>query len=107
VRASAIFLPVALLISNGMMCWCGTALASDRLDVLDQDGRRSDFAKIDKKAGRLDLFDDHSKRIGWGRQAPDGSVGLFDKGGSRLGVFEPHPKGQSSCSALHYKRTSR
>lgn len=37
----------------------------------------------------VDIFDHHSNRIGWGRQAPDGSWDFFNKDGSRLGTIRP------------------
>lgn len=66
-----------------------TALAAERVDTFDQQGRRTGYVTLDQGAGRLDLFDTNSNRTGYGIQRPDGSWDLFNRDGSRLGVIYP------------------
>ena len=58
---------------------------AERPDLFDRHGRRTGYAVINARGGRVDVFDRASKRIAWGHMCPDGRVELFglDGGGWR------------------------
>ena len=59
------------------------ALAADRVDLFDQQGRRSGYAIVDRKAGRVDYYDAQSRHTGWGKVDPAGRSEKFDLQGRR------------------------
>jgi len=59
------------------------AVALERIDFFDREGRRTGYAVVDIKTGRVDFFDRNSRRTGWGRLEPSGRVERFHLDGRR------------------------
>lgn len=73
-----------------------SALAGERVDLFDKDGRRTGYGIVDHQSGRVDLYDRDSRRTGWGRITPSGRVELFDPRGRRQGegvIRSPRARG--------------
>ena len=49
-------------------------------------------------SSRIDLYDAHSNRIGYGWARPDGSVELFRPDGRRLGTITPRIGGGTNIT---------
>ena len=61
----------------------GPALAADRVDLFTPDGKRTGYAIVDRQTGRVDFYDANSRRTGWGRISPTGTVERFSLDGRR------------------------
>ncbi|MFQ5930489.1 MAG: hypothetical protein ACE5MK_12405 [Acidobacteriota bacterium] len=61
------------------------ALAADRVEFFDLDGRRTGYAVVDHETGRVDFYDVNSRRTGWGRVMSSGKAEVFDLQGTRQG----------------------
>ena len=72
-----------LLWSIGFSAIVSPAVAQDRVDFFDREGRRTGYAIVDTKTGRADFFDANSRRTGWGRLEPSGRVERFNLEGRR------------------------
>jgi len=72
-----------LLCSIGFLSVVSYAVAQDRVDFFDREGRRIGYAIVDTKTGRADFFDANSRRTGWGRLEPSGRVERFNLEGRR------------------------
>lgn len=73
------------------------ALAGERMDLFDADGRRTGYAVVDRQTGRVDFYDVNSRRTGWGRVDQSGRVERFGLDGKRqdetvLPLLAPEPK---------------
>lgn len=67
----------------GFLSIVSPAVALERLDFFDREGRRTGYAIVDVKTGRVDFFDASSRRTGWGRLEPSGRVERFSLDGRR------------------------
>lgn len=59
------------------------AIAGERVDLFDTQGRRTGYAIVDRESGRVDFYDVNSKRLGWGQIRPSGRIENFDLNGRR------------------------
>lgn len=57
-----------------------------RVDLHDAKGRRNGHVIVDERSGRIDFYDNQSRRTGYGRILPDGRAERFDLNGRRLGT---------------------
>ena len=46
------------------------------------------IGRVEDRAGMIDVFDQDSRRLGWGRQHRNGDVEPFDTKGNRIGIWE-------------------
>lgn len=74
---------IALLVTLGLLL--SPALAAERVDFFNAQGRRTGYAIVDQETGRVDFFDVNSRRTGWGRITPSGQMELFRGDGRRHG----------------------
>jgi len=72
-----------LLCLIGFWSIASPAVAQERVDFFDREGRRTGHAVVDMKTGRVDFFDVTSRRTGWGRLEPSGRGERFDLDGRR------------------------
>ena len=72
-----------LLCAIGFLSIASPAVALERVDFFDREGRRTGHAIVDTKTGRVDFFDVSSRRTGWGRLEPSGRVERFGLDGRR------------------------
>ena len=56
-----------------------------RIDLYRPDGSRSGYVTVDPQTGRVDTFDEKSRRTGWGRIERDGRIDLYNNDGTRAG----------------------
>jgi sugar lactone lactonase YvrE len=72
---------VAVFILTGLCAL--PAFAADRVDLFDQQGRRTGYAIVDRESGRVDYYDAQSRHTGWGKVDPAGRAERFDLHGRR------------------------
>lgn len=73
----------------------GAALAGERVDLFDAQGRRTGYAVVDEKSGRVDFYDAMSRRTGYGRVDETGKVERFRLDGTRdTETAGPLPRGK-------------
>jgi transcriptional regulator with XRE-family HTH domain len=80
-------LPTLLAGLLGLAVIAPASAESQRVDLFDQHGRRIGSAVVDESTGRVDPYDQYARRIGWGHVRPDGSLDLFALDGRRLESF--------------------
>jgi hypothetical protein len=56
-----------------------------RIDLYRPNGSRSGYVIVDHQTGRVDTFDEKSRRTGWGRIERDGRIDLYRNDSTRAG----------------------
>jgi len=84
----------------GTLAFGALALAaSGTLGLGAPDGRRVGVIR-EAPDGRVDLFDQESRWVGWGHRKADGSIELFHPDGQRLGTITRDGKRLRTRGAL-------
>jgi len=88
-----------ILVSLTVACAAGGPSAVPASRLILPDG-----GTVVEQGGRLDLYDAHSNRAGYGYVRPDGSIDVFNVNGSRRATITPGIGGQPARVTVPEKR---
>lgn len=77
-----------LALALALLLLAAPTLAQTRVELYNADSSRKGYAIVDEKSGRVDFYDNGSRRTGWGVIRPDGRVDTFTVDGRRLGTVQ-------------------